>query len=117
MGAHAQAMAVMYRPVLSRKGDFYEIERYQGAEKYEDIMRHAPVNIALGAMLFFYRLGIKLSRHTLSYTLKSLSPQDTQELEKKFLDKNGVGINQFMQSLEETYSNLTASQMNLSISA
>lgn len=112
-----KAMAVMYRPVLSRKGDFYEIERYQGAEKYENIMRYAPVNVALGAMLFFYRLGIKLSRHTLNYTLKSLSPQDTQELEKRFLERNGVGISQFMQSLEGTYSSLIASQMNLSISA
>ena len=66
-------------------------------------MKDAPVNVALGAIVFFYRLGNVLS----SYLLDSL----TQNLKKdkqliKDLEQNGDGINQYMQSLEEMSQNL-----------
>ena len=98
-----KAMAVLYRPITFRKGDLYLIEDYEGSDKYAEVMKDAPVNVALGSVVFFYRLGNVLS----SYLLDSL----TQKLKKdqeliKDLEQNGDGINQYTQSLEEMSQNL-----------
>ena len=98
-----KAMAVLYRPITFRKGDLYLIEDYEGSVKYAEVMKDAPVNVALGSVVFFYRLGNVLS----SYLLDSL----TQKLKKdpeliKDLEQNGDGINQYTQSLEEMSQNL-----------
>ena len=93
-----KAMAVMYRPIIAGKGELYKIEPYEGSEKWADVMKDAPVNVALGAMVFFYRLGTKLSR----YTMNSLLEEKTEEsiALKQALEKSGVGINQYMGLLE-----------------
>ena len=101
-----KAMAVLYRPIIKKHKELYDIEPYSTYEKYEEIMKHTPLNVALGAMVFFYRLGIKLSKHTLSSSLRKLSKEEATQVEKNLLDKSGVGISQFMQSLEVTYSSL-----------
>ena len=98
-----KALAVLYRPVTFRKGDLYLIEEYNGTDKYSGIMKDAPVNVALGAVVFFYRLGSVLSDyliHSLTHQLK-----EDQEL-KNHLEQNGDGINQYTQSLEEISQNL-----------
>lgn len=110
-----QAMAVLYRPILKKKKDLYDIEAYETYEKYEELMRHTPLNVAMGALVFFYRLGIKLSKHTLSSMLKDLDEQERSQVEETLLAKSGVGINQFTQLLEETYSGLTKSLNSQSI--
>ena len=51
-GLH-RAMAVLYRPITNRLKDTYEIEDYRGDNSYEDVMKHLPLSIALGASLFF----------------------------------------------------------------
>ena len=51
-----RAMAVLYRPIVSKKGDKYLIEEYEGSEKYANKMLDMPLGIALGAMVFFYNL-------------------------------------------------------------
>lgn len=96
-----KAMAILFRPVTKKKKDMYDIEPYNGSDKYADYMRHMPLNVALGALVFFYRLGAKLSMHMTSYLLKKLSPEERSQAEKRFLDKNGVGISQYMHLLEE----------------
>jgi len=95
-----KAMAVLYRPITASKGDYYEIEEYEGTDKYAGYMKYAPVNVAIGARLFFYRLGMKLSKHTIASSLKEMSPEERLQVESKFLEQNGVGINHFMHSLE-----------------
>lgn len=95
-----RAMAALYRPIVAHKGDLYEIEEYEGSDKYAEYMKYMPASVALGASVFFYRLGMKLSNLTLKSSLKELSPQMRQQAENKFLAENGVGINQFMQQLE-----------------
>jgi hypothetical protein len=52
-----KTMAVLYRPVTNVIGKRYEIEPYESALKYCDIMKQAPMDVVLGATLFFYRLG------------------------------------------------------------
>jgi hypothetical protein len=98
-----KAMAVLYRPITFQKGDLYLIEEYEGSDKYSEIMEDAPVNVALGAVVFFYRLGNVLS----SYLLDSLTEQMMKDKEMvKDLEQNGVGINQYTQSLKEMSQNL-----------
>tara|TARA_X000001316_G_C920653_1_gene34845 strand:+ start:310 stop:1014 length:705 start_codon:yes stop_codon:yes gene_type:complete len=98
-----KAMAVLYRPITFRKGDLYLIEDYQGTDKYAGIMKDSPVNVALGAVVFFYRLGNVLS----DYLMDSLTNQmmEDQEL-KDHLETSGDGTNQYMQSLKEISQNL-----------
>ena len=112
-----KAMAVLYRPILKKKKDLYDIEPYATYERYEEIMKHAPLNVSLGALLFFYRLGIKLSRHILNSSVEQLTQEDRMAVEKNLLERSGVGINQYMQSLEEIYSSLMMSPVRESMSA
>ena len=103
-----KAMAVMYRPIVAGKKNLYEIEPYEGSERWSDVMKDAPVNVALGAMVFFYRLGTKLSR----YTMNSLLEEETQKGNtalKQALEESGVGINQYMDLLEGMSKSLTQS--------
>ena len=98
-----KAMAVLYRPITFRKGDLYLIEDYEGSDKYAEVMKDAPVNVALGAVVFFYRLGNVLS----SYLLDSLTEQMKTDKELiADLEQNGDGISQYTQSLEEMSQNL-----------
>lgn len=98
-----KAMAVLYRPITFRKGDLYLIEDYEGSDKYAEVMKDAPVNAALGAVVFFYRLGNALSGYLMDYLVQNLK-KDSVII--KDLEQNGDGINQYMQSLEEMSQNL-----------
>jgi hypothetical protein len=109
-----KAMAVLYRPVNFKKGDKYTIAPYSPSEEIEEIMKEMPLSATMSAMVFFYRLGIQLSKATLRYTEEVLKNEDNTQL-KETLEQNGVGISQFMESLKETYSNLTKLPNNLSI--
>ena len=42
-----KAMAVMYRPIIKTKKEKYEIEEYISSATYAEVMKFAPVNIAL----------------------------------------------------------------------
>lgn len=48
-----KAMAVLFRPVVATFGNRYEIEKYEGSEKYAEQMKQMPLDVAIGAMLFF----------------------------------------------------------------
>ena len=48
-----KAMAVLYRPTTKRIDDKYNIIEYEGTEDYADLMRFMPLDVALGAMVFF----------------------------------------------------------------
>ena len=104
-----KAMAVLYRPIKYNKNGKYLIEDYDGSDRYWEVMKDAPVNVSLGAMVFFYRLGKKLCKYTMDSLL--LQQKEQQNLVgQKALEKNGDGINQFMLSLEKTYQELVKSQ-------
>ncbi|MAT79201.1 MAG: hypothetical protein CBD98_000745 [Flavobacteriaceae bacterium TMED238] len=102
-----KAMAVLYRPIIFKTGNLYEIEDYEGSEKYSDVMLDAPVSVPIGANVFFYRLGKELSSHL----IHSLVDQVNKDLTlRQTLEQNGVGINQFTQSLKEMSLNLKTLQ-------
>lgn len=108
-----KAMAVLYRPITDKSKDLYLIEEYESALKYADNMKYMPTNIALGAVVFFYRLGAKLSNHMIQSIRQEMENNPPSKVESKFLEQNGVGINQFTQSLKEMSRSLTESQKNL----
>ena len=54
-------MAVLYRPIKSRRKDKYNIEEYEGTSDTEHRMRGLTMDVVLGALFFFYHLGIELS--------------------------------------------------------
>lgn len=100
-----KAMAVLYRPITFNKNGKYLIEDYDGTDKYWEVMKDAPVNVSLGAMVFFYRLGKKLCKYTMDYLLLQQN-QKGASVQEKDLERSGDGINQFMLSLEKTYQEL-----------
>ena len=55
-----KTVGVLYRPITKEKGDLYEVEPYNGTDGYSDF----PLDVALGATLFFYRLSNKLLKST-----------------------------------------------------
>jgi len=104
-----KAMAVLYRPVVFEKRERYLIDDYKGTAEYAEVMKHMPLDIAMGAVVFFYRLGMRLSKHLVDSLAKQtkngkiIHPKETSQL-------SGDGINQFMHSLEELQQKLTRLQ-------
>ena len=97
-----KAMAVLYRPVHnSWEGkEHYRVAEYEGTEKYAEVMKEMPLGIALGAMVFFYRLGMKLSKHMMDYSLQMLETQELSEEQSQRLQKDMDGIKASMHLLE-----------------
>ena len=99
-----KAMAVMFRPITKKKGERYEIEPYEGSITYADVMKYAPLDVVLGAMVFFYDLGNELSKATLSYLEKEVKEMSTAKKHNSV--SSGDGINPSMPSLKETLEGL-----------
>lgn len=96
-----KTMAVLYRPIKREKNKLYTIEKYKGSDKYSELMRKAPASAYIGAKVFFSSLTIDLLTTIPQYTLKNLTSSEVA-----LLEKNGVGISQLMNSLEEIGSDL-----------
>lgn len=102
-----KAMAVMYRPITRKKGEKYEIRPYDATPEFWEVMKLAPVDAVLGAMVFFYNLGKELLEATPSYLEKELKAL-TQS--NPNLTELGDGITQSMHSLKVALSDLTKLQ-------
>lgn len=100
-----KAMAVMFRPIIQTKEGKYDIESYNGTANYSDVMKYAPLDVVLGAMVFFCHLSDELLKATLSYLTAEAEAMDI--LPKNNLTSNGDGITASMHSLKEMSSSLT----------
>jgi len=98
------AMAVLYRPITNKLGNKYQIEEYKGSITYADVMRHAPLDVVLGAMVFFYNLGNDLLKSTIDYLEGNQEVQNI--LNKHNLENVGDGIQVSMLLLKETLEDL-----------
>lgn len=98
-----RVMAVLYRPIVNEIGVYYDIEDYDGTDKYAELMKKMPLNVVMSAMVFFYRLGMELSESMMGYLE---DPEITTYLLKQTSAKSGVGIVAFMHSLKEMQQNL-----------
>ena len=98
-----KAMAVLYRPVTKKHKEKYQVEEYIGHDEYAEAMKYMPLNAALGAMVFFYRL----EKDLLNTTLKCLEEEKDNKQIIQALHRfqvNGDGISQFTDLLEEKLS-------------
>lgn len=102
-----KAMAVLYRPIKTKVKDLYTIEDYEGSDKYSEVLKYMPLDIALGSMLFFWTLLNDCVSGLADY-IQNEAEQSEQA--NKLLEKNMVGINQSMQQVREMYSTLIPSQ-------
>lgn len=107
-----KAMAVLYRPIKTRKGEKYDIKDYDPNADMQELMRFAPLDVCISASLFFWTLESELLQATLNYLEKQMKKDKSlsQTLAKQLnLAKDGDGISRFMQSLKETSLSLTKS--------
>jgi hypothetical protein len=107
-----KAMAVLYRPIKTRKGDKYDIKDYDPNIDMQELMKFAPLDVCIAASLFFWTLESDLLQATLNYLEKEIAKQKnlSQTLAKQLnLQNDGDGISHFMQSLKETSLSLTKS--------
>jgi hypothetical protein len=98
------AMAVLYRPVVEKYKDKYNIEDYNGSITYCDVMKHMPMDVVMGAMVFFYNLSSELMISSLNYLEKN--PQVQAMIDKHNLEQNGDGIHLSMLYLKEMLEDL-----------
>ena len=82
-------MAILFRPI-TKKDSFnnYSIEAYNGTDKHSDKMKHTPMNIVNGCLVFFSSLANELSNHTLKYTVA----QQARELAQATISTSGSGM-------------------------
>ena len=101
-----KAMGVLFRPITFKKKKQYLIEDYDSAEKYD--MTEVTLDVAFGALVFFWNLKSELLKTTLSY----LATQEEVELPQQMRDslQNGAGINLSMDLLMGTFLNTIVSQ-------
>jgi|TARA_R110000782_G_scaffold14789_1_gene43871 hypothetical protein len=99
-----KAMSVLYRPILVKLKDKYSIEKYQINK--EEIMLNMPMDAVMSSIFFLWNLGLDLSK----IMTNSLDNEETKIL-TQYLSSvgNGVGINQFMDSLKGTLEDLKIS--------
>jgi len=95
-----KAMAVLYRPVNFKAKDKYGIMPYKVNEEIQEAMKEMSLDVAISSMVFFYDLGKELLGAIPKYLKQNMKKEDMQMLDNH-LQKNGVGINQFMHSLKE----------------
>lgn len=97
-----KAMAVLYRPIKKKWKDTYDILDYKGSDEYSEVLKDMPAVVAESAMVFFYRLGKKLPKYILDYSLNQLTGVQTQA-QRQPSEQDGVGTYQFMLSHKEVH--------------
>lgn len=101
-----KSMAVLFRPIVkkrkawfNKKKEQYKIDSYTGTEKYGDLMKEIPVDIALGAQFFFINLRKELLKNMMNFL------EEDQKLMSLIanhnLEQNGDGITVSMPLLRE----------------
>lgn len=98
-----KAMAVLYRPIkkkrkfllkLKSREEQYEIEPYNGAVTYCDVMKHAPLDVVLGVYFFLFSLSKELLKSTLDYLEEF--PQMKGLIANQTLEQSGDGFLPYM---------------------
>jgi hypothetical protein len=105
-----KAMAVLYRPITKKTKDTYQIMPYSGTDEFSELMKYAPLDIAMAASVFFYRLGNDLVQATLtSLEVEMKTNKELNTIIQNGLSSisNGDGIILSMHSLKEMLQSLT----------
>lgn len=92
------SMGVLYRPITKEFNGKYLVEEYKG-DTYHDALKEMPMDAVVGAMVFFWNLGLDCT----TYILKYLEQKNTMSFQKQLnLVETGVGMQQSMNLLGVT---------------
>jgi len=94
-----RAMSVLYRPITFKKGERYNIEEYEGAINAE-ALKQMPLDVVMGAMVFFYNLENELAGITLNYLDHQAQTTLTTQ-QQDSLEENGAGFKASINWLKE----------------
>ena len=98
----AKIMSILYRPVIRKSKERYEIASYQG-EVDDELFLDVGMDVVFGCWFFFINLQMDLLNYTLKFTNLTGLPANT----KSILVASGKAIRQFLNSQMETYKRLT----------
>ena len=106
-----KTMAVLFRPITTQVGEQYQVIEYTGTEEFSELMQFMPLDVALGAFVFFYNLGNDLA----SSTLESLTEQAVEmaTASNHNLMPSGDGITASIHSQVETLQSLTKQSVSM----
>lgn len=93
----SKIMNILYRPVIKKSGDMYQIEPYKVNDDHEKWLS-VGMDKHFGALFFFLHLSIDL----FNSTLKSMKTEELPPNIKSALEKSGNLINRFMSWQVET---------------
>lgn len=96
-----KTMSILYRKIIKKTGEFYDIARYTGEED-PNIMLDMPMDIVNGALVFFYSLGKELLKCIPNYLQQELTKTMTSR-QLRNLEKNGDGYLAYIHSLKEKF--------------
>ena len=108
-----KALSVMYRPIKRTFGNKYEIADYEPNEDMQDLMKYAPLDVAISSSFFLSNLGVELLKATQTYLkkeLKKMTKDLTNSQKDISLEKIGDGTLLSMDWLTETLQSLTKLQ-------
>ena len=108
-----KALSVMYRPIKTRYKDKYEIADYEPNEDMQDLMKFAPLDVAISSSFFLSSLGVELLKATQTYLKKELKTmtKDLTNTQKEInSEKIGDGTLLSMDWLTETLQSMTKLQ-------
>jgi hypothetical protein len=57
-----EMLAILYRPIVRKKMKLYEIETYNPSQIKVDAMGECKMDVAIGAVVFFYRIAGQLAQ-------------------------------------------------------
>ena len=97
-----RAMGVLFRPETNRVKNKYLVEPYESYDKYD--MKQMPLEVALGAMVFFYNLGRALLNNIPNSFREQMAKLTSQQ--KQTLTESGDIITQFTVLVKEVLPSL-----------
>lgn len=98
-----KAMAVLYRPVIKSSKKLYEIEEYEGSDKYAELMKLMPMDIVFSTVVFFWTLEKDLLQTSLHYFQNQMKKKtnSTSSIEEPNSTNNGANLTHSMNLLME----------------
>ena len=94
----SKIMSILYRPVVRKKKERYEISSYQG-DVDEELFLDVGMDVHFGCWFFFINLQMDLLSYTLSFSNLTELPPNI----KLILQKSGKAIRQSLTSQMEIY--------------
>jgi hypothetical protein len=83
-------MAVLYRPIINKQFNNYEIADYKGTDEYANIMKQTPLSYVNGVLGFFLTLQQQLNNHIQKY----IQEEQAKAMLQQVTLKSGVGTQQ-----------------------